>query len=148
MEKKHLPNGKGSPEHQAKKYSDGNTVLEEITSFVSNVTQRLWLSRWIAYCEVRFSNWPPFHLYITLQLFSWCFYPKIWLSRGQSPLEQYGVMGRAQGPNSCTDLIVATLGLERQRFQVPVKHLSHWAKGCTLICHFNWLIKSLPLHHS
>ena len=43
------------------------------------------------------------------------------LSSGQFPLEQCGVRGLAQGPNSCTDLIALT-------FVVPVERLSHYAK--------------------
>ena len=46
-----------------------------------------------------------------------------------TPLEQCGVKGFAQGPNSCTDLIVATPGLEQPTFRVPVMYLSHLATG-------------------
>ena len=45
------------------------------------------------------------------------------LSRGL--MEQCGFKGLAQGPNSCTDLIVATVGFEPPTFWVPVKPLSH-----------------------
>ena len=41
----------------------------------------------------------------------------ITLSRARSPLEQCGVKGLAQTPNSCADLIVATPGLEPPTFQ-------------------------------
>ena len=48
-------------------------------------------------------------------------------SRGQFLLEQCGVKGLAQGPNSCTDLIQLsnTPGLEPPTFRVPVKGLSY-----------------------
>ena len=41
------------------------------------------------------------------------------LSGGQTPLEKCGVKGLDQGPRSCTDLTVATLGLEPQTTPVP-----------------------------
>ena len=44
---------------------------------------------------------------------------------GQSPLEQCGVKGFAQGPLRCADLILAALGLESPTVQVPVMCLSH-----------------------
>ena len=52
---------------------------------------------------------------INCRFYSWL--QLIRLSRGQSPLEQCGVKGLAQGPSSCIDLIVAT-------FRVPVKNLT------------------------
>ena len=51
------------------------------------------------------------------------------LSTGQSPLEQCEDKGLAQGPNSCTDLVVATLGIEPTTFQGTVKQLNQWAIG-------------------
>ena len=42
------------------------------------------------------------------------------LSRGLSPLEQCGVEGLAEVPNSCTHLIVATHELE-----TPINYLHH-----------------------
>ena len=45
----------------------------------------------------------------------------IWLSRRRSPLEQCGVKGFAQGPNSCADLILATPGIKPLILQVQVK---------------------------
>ena len=43
------------------------------------------------------------------------------LSRRHTPLEQCGVKGLAQGPNSCADLIVATTGIEPPTLRVQVK---------------------------
>ena len=43
------------------------------------------------------------------------------LSRRHTPLEQCGVKGLAQGPNSCADLIVATPGIEPPTLRVQVK---------------------------
>ena len=42
------------------------------------------------------------------------------LSRRHTPLEQCGVKGLAQGPNSCSDLILATPGIESLTLQVQV----------------------------
>ena len=52
------------------------------------------------------------------------------LSEANYPWSNEGLRAFAQGPNSCTDLIVAALGLETTTFQVPVKHLIHWANDC------------------
>ena len=57
-------------------------------------------------------------------LFSWCFFLQsnlqlIKLRKGQSHMEQCGVKGLAQGPNSCVDFIVATTGLEPPTFRGP-----------------------------
>ena len=41
---------------------------------------------------------------------------------GQPTVQQCGVPGLAQGPNSCVDLIVATPGLEPPTFRVPVMY--------------------------
>ena len=51
------------------------------------------------------------------------------LSRRHFPLEQCGVKGLAQGPNSCADLIVAALGIELPTLRVQVKLLNHYATG-------------------
>ena len=46
------------------------------------------------------------------------------LSRRHFPL------GLAQGPNSCTDLIMATSGIKPPTLRVQVKYLNHYATGC------------------
>ena len=43
------------------------------------------------------------------------------LSRRHSPLEQCGVKGLAQGPNSCADLFVFAPGIEPPTLRVQVK---------------------------
>ena len=50
-------------------------------------------------------------------------------------MEQCGVKGLAQGPNSCADLIVATPGIHPPTSQVQVQYLNHYATGWIgLIC--------------
>ena len=51
--------------------------------------------------------------------FSWRFYPKT--KQETLPLEQCGIKGLAQGPNSCADFIMATPGIEPPALRVQVK---------------------------
>ena len=83
-------------------------------------------------CISRLSWTRPF-LYITCHLadaFIQSDFQLIRLSRRQSSLEQCGVKGLSQGPNSCADLIMATPGIEPSTLRVQVKHLNHDATGC------------------
>ena len=54
------------------------------------------------------------------------------LSRRHFTLEQCGVKGLAQGPNSGADLIMATPGIEPLTLQVQVNYLNHYSTGCPL----------------
>ena len=52
------------------------------------------------------------------------------LRRRHSPLEQCGVKGFVQGPNSRADLIAAAPAMEPATLPVRVKQLNHDATGC------------------
>ena len=94
-------------------YSTDSFVPSGLESFIAALFyfshyELLWLC---FKCRVGLS---PLH-YITCHLadvFIQSNLQLIRLNRRHTPLEQCGVKGLAQGPNSCTDLIVATPGLE------------------------------------
>ena len=55
------------------------------------------------------------------------------LSRRHTPLEQCGVKGLAQGPNSCADLNVATPGIKPPTLRVQVKYLNRYRLSLLVI---------------
>ena len=63
------------------------------------------------------------------------------------PLVQCGVMGLAQGPNSCADLIVATRGIEPPTLRVQVKSSLTTMQQASLIdAHVAQAFHKLTLH--